>query len=127
MSSDKKRSNARVRQQRHHLPVTERRTDTRPGGNNRQKSLQGTETLFTKSASARDAGKVFGELSETERLEENGESESTEKETFESGGTTGTTGTGGTFVGATSTTTTTTRIVGKNRRRKNDDGEEDKE
>lgn len=86
MSSNKRQSNARFRQQRHDLPVTERRTDTRPGGNNRQKFIQGTKTLFTKSASARDAGKVFGELSETERLEENGESESTEKEAFESGG-----------------------------------------
>ena len=124
MPGDKKHS--RVRQQRHDRPVTEIRTDTRPGGNNRQKSLQGTETLFTKSASARDAGKVLGEPSETERLEENGESESTEKETFENGGSTRTTDTGG-RVRATSTTPTTTRSVGKNRRRKNDDGEEDKE
>ena len=92
MPGDKKHS--RVRQQRHDRPVTEIRTDTRPGGNNRQKSLQGTETLFTKSASARDAGTVFGEPGETERLEENGESESTETETnaFESGGATGTRG-----------------------------------
>jgi len=86
MPGDKRRSNVRFRQQRRDLPVTERRTDTRPGGNNRQKFIEGTETLFTKSASARDAGKVFGELSETERLEANGESESTEKEAFESGG-----------------------------------------
>ena len=116
----------RVRQQRHDRPVTKNRTDTRPGGNNRQKSLQGTETLFTKSASARDAGTVFGEPGETERLEENGESESTETETnaFESGGATGTRG----RVGATATTPTTRRIgIGKKRRRKNDDGEEDKE
>jgi len=124
MPGDKKHS--RVRQQRHDRPVTANRTDTRPGGNNRQKSLQGTETLFTKSASARDAGTVFGEPGETERLESNGESESTEKEenAFESGGATGTRG----RVGATATTPTTRRIgIGKKRRRKNDDGEEDKE
>ena len=120
MPGDKKHVQ-RVRQQRHDRPVTANRTDTRPGGNNRQKSLQGTETLFTKSASARDAGTVFGEPGETERLEENGESESTETETnaFESGGATGTRG----RVGATATTPTTRRIgIGKKRRRKNDDG-----
>ena len=55
------------------------------------KNLSKERKHYLQKVRARDAGTVFGELSETERLEEN-ESESTETETnaFESGGATGT-------------------------------------
>ena len=54
------------------------RTHPRPGGDYREEFEQRAETVLAKSESERNAGAVFGQFSETERLET--ESESTEKE-----------------------------------------------
>ena len=46
----------------------------------REEFEQRAETILAKSESERNAGAVFGQFSETERLEKDGESESAEKE-----------------------------------------------
>ncbi len=56
------------------------RTHSRPGGDYREEFEQRAETVLAKSESERNAGAVFGQFSETERLETDGESESAEKE-----------------------------------------------